>query len=101
MTDRKIAAMHKYFGVSELSATCRQCGHLMRVQAGNRHVYKCEMYGDSASEATDWRLGYTACGWFGKDVPPFYTPLIEVLKHQPRVRENTIEGQIGFADLFE
>lgn len=96
MTDKKIAAMHKYFGMSELTATCRQCNHLIRVSSGKHNYYKCEMYGDSACESTDWRLGYNACGWFGKDRPNFYTPLIEVLKHQPRKKRNgdVIDGQV-------
>lgn len=101
MTDRKIEAMHKYYGVSDIPATCRECGHLIKVSAGKRNYYKCEMYGDSACEATDWRLGYTACKWFGRDRPVFYTPLIEVLKHQTRKKNDIADGQIGIRDVFE
>lgn len=52
---RKIAAMWDYFGMLD-GCYCENCCHLE-----NHGYWKCRIYGISASEATDWVKGWTAC----------------------------------------
>lgn len=50
-----------------------------------RLYYKCELYGLSHGESTDWRLSYVACGQFNADVDlDLRNPVIGILKHTPR-----------------
>lgn len=62
---RKIDAMHKMFGIA--ANTCEHCKHLITYDWRDRRYFKCEVYGESNSEATDWRKKYIACGLFNKD----------------------------------
>jgi len=58
------AVMRRQFGPGPAGVTCKTCAHLIRVPGG-RHVYlKCARYRISASEATDWRAKWPACGAF-------------------------------------
>ena len=63
----KIDKMHELFGKSEQDQ-CKDCMHLIR-----NGYNKCEIYGVTRSEATDWKQKQTACGLFNKafvsDVP--------------------------------
>ena len=54
MTIRKIDAMHKYYGIA--SGRCENCPHFI-TKVFDRKYHKCLVYGDSNSEATDWRCG--------------------------------------------
>lgn len=91
---KKIDLMHEMFGIA--SEKCATCDHLVRCEA-NRVYYKCECYGNTDSEATDWRKSYRSCGLYNK--PYNGTPIIEVKKHFPRKEgEEQIEGQLS---LFE
>lgn len=53
---RKITAMWDYFGMLE-GCSCGDCIHLVE----GTNSWKCEIYGQSASVATDWVKGWTAC----------------------------------------
>lgn len=80
---RKIDAMHSLFGVIS-SATCKICPHLEKQYYHGRYYYKCKAYGNSSSEATDWRLYYHACGLIFVNLKKDYVPVIERLKHGAR-----------------
>ena len=58
---RKIELMHARFGKSEHK--CRECCHFGEYMRSKKY-FKCAVYGLSASEATDWRANYQACGLF-------------------------------------
>lgn len=92
MTERKILAMHKHFGTCGV-LRCKDCDHLKHDVR-----YKCELYGISRSEATDWRLSFQACGMY--NVPQnmeTWTPLLTQINNQYRkFPDPPIEGQIGF-----
>jgi len=62
---KKIAYMHQAFGFTA-GEKCRNCAHLRRYNANSVPVSKCAKYGDSRSEATDWRQKWDACGLFKK-----------------------------------
>lgn len=93
-TERKIHAMHRRFGTCA-GLFCRDCDHLISGDYHNRKYHKCELYGLSHSEATDWRLSYTACGMYNMEVNlDVATPLFEEIKYQRKSPEPPLEGQV-------
>ena len=93
MTIRKIDLMHREFGVCP-GKKCKYCDNLI-VQQANRRYYKCEVYGITDSEASDWRLSYDACGMYNKVYNG--NPVIRMVKGYPAPPE-PLEGQ---ESLFE
>ena len=90
MTLRKIDAMHYYYGHG--CGKCGNCPHF-RAKVFDRTYHKCLVYGDSNSEATDWRKGYPACGLIDKPFPEDETRI--VTRIIAKVREETpIPGQV-------
>lgn len=95
MNKTKIALMHELFGTTE-EQKCKDCSNLVRHRQ-SRVWYKCSVYGETASEASDWRLKYDACGYFNKEYD--WIPVIEYKKHMSRKQEEVqIDGQLS---LFE
>ena len=99
---RKSEAMYFLFGREE-GKKCKDCPHIVRHGWGNRNYIKCEMYGNSNSEATDWALSWTACGLINGDHWRMYQIaardgcVVNMLKHEPKGRKKEreeIEGQI-------
>ena len=91
MAVRKIDLMHREFGFSP-GHKCKYCDNLI-VQQANRRYYKCEVYGISDSEASDWRLSYDACGMYNKVWDG--NPLIRMVKPE-RTMEEVLDGQKTF-----
>lgn len=90
----KIDAMHSLFGAVG-GATCKICPHLERLRYHDRSYYKCKAYGNTASEATDWRLWYPACTLIFFELAKDHVPVIERLKHGARgCDEKPIPGQM-------
>ena len=59
-------AMRRHFGATD--ARCKDCKHLISVRWHDNQYYKCELYGLSHSEATDWRVSEKACGLYDKPI---------------------------------
>jgi hypothetical protein len=59
---KRVLFMAQTHGRGPQDATCRGCVHLVRV--GHRGWMKCEIYGITGSEASDWRAKWPACGLF-------------------------------------
>lgn len=96
MTGRKITAMHNHYGVVN-EKNCGQCPWLYRSCGYGKSWYKCAAYGNSNSEATDWRKKWTACGLIDGDINGL-APMLEILKHESRKEpEKPLKGQI---DMF-
>lgn len=70
----KIERMYDLFGKTEQLKKCESCDHLVAERA-NRTYYKCEIYGLSDSEATDFRKSWAACGQYNRpwngDIPVY------------------------------
>lgn len=90
---KKIERMYALFGMRE-DGRCRDCQHYVRYRYHNKPYRKCEVYGVTNSEASDWTGKYTACGLY-PDKP--YKGDIEVIKVSvDRKRpEKQIEGQLS------
>ena len=100
MRKRKIEAMHEAYGTSP--NLCKDCTHFVTyITRSGRNIFKCEAYGESCAESTDWRKSFMACGLFGKPLPEQFSPMIERLKHAARKElEGPVEGQIEMEDLL-
>ena len=89
---KKIDLMHKLFGEVP-DRKCKDCQHLVPHTA-NRKYYKCEFYGETSSEASDWRLKYTACGLIDKNEVDM-NPVISIWRLYNRPENQQIEGQVS------
>jgi hypothetical protein len=88
--------MHKLFGKSE--HICKDCEHFKKINTSGlmarRFVQKCECYGITHSESSDWAQKWQACGLFNQ--PYNGKPVIEVRIYQTSV---TLTGHISLDDV--
>lgn len=95
MAVRKIDLMHRQFGKRE-GHTCGMCGHLLHGRYHDKVYRKCEVYGMTHSEASDWAKKWTACGMFNRA----YTgrSIIELVRPEKKTgdiaADYPIEGQM-------
>ena len=88
---RKIELMHHYFGRGE--EQCRDCSHLQSGRYHDRMLRKCDVYGMTHSEASDWNLSFPACGQ--KNKPYNGGMIIRFVTSKVRAdRATEIEGQL-------
>lgn len=95
MDIRKIALMHRIFGVSD-GHTCRECSNFVKGKYHDRTLCKCRVYGLTNSEASDWAGRWLACGAFNLGISrvPVIREVIPERKKQEA--DNTpIEGQVS------
>ena len=94
-----IEFMHQLFGSGNPSDKCGTCDHLVSYKQ-SRTWYKCEVYGDTRSEATDWRLKYPSCALY--NMPYNGTTGIEIEKHMRKPKEEVqCDGQMSLFDKVE
>lgn len=94
MALRKIALMHKLFGI-EYGHTCLECRNLVEVRYHNRILTKCNFYGLAHSEASDWAGRWQACGMFNRpwDKQPVIREVVPERK-QKEADNTPLDGQI-------
>lgn len=93
---RKIDAMHAEYGYG--SGFCRDCCNFSTGKYRGMTPRKCEAYGITHSEATDWAGKYLACGLYNKPWAEMrgQRTMIEMHEHAPRAgQEPPLEGQVG------
>ena len=101
----KTGTMRSMFGPGPDGEICKSCEHLV-YHVRDRIYYKCEAYGVSCSESTDWGRTWPTCGLFTIDpdvpLPPGFIPVVESRKHAPRPqeREPELPGQINMEELI-
>lgn len=96
MALRKIALMHRIFGLSD-GHVCRECSNLVKGRYHNRVLTKCRVYGLTHSEASDWAGRWQACGAFNRTLnrqPVIWEGVPE--RKQKESDNAPLEGQIGF-----
>ena len=99
MTERKIAAMHKRFGTCGVHQ-CRGCDHLISGEYHDRHYHKCELYGMSHSEATDWRLSFQACGMYNMPADlDLWVPVLKLILTEPKPSAPPLDGQMRIEEV--
>ena len=94
-SEQKISRMYRRFGESQSGKKCKDCSNLIRVERGNHRVSKCLVYGDTFSEASDWKQSHMACGMINHEYDG--RPIIEICEPRRKADEQ-IEGQMV---LFE
>lgn len=91
---RKIELMHQLFGVGE--GRCCECSHFVEGQYMSKNLKKCEIYGLTHSEATDWAKRWTACGLKNKETP--HQDIIRTVRAENKkdavAEQYTLDGQI-------
>lgn len=85
---KKIDLMHAMFGKAE--GECAECRHFEK-HWRNVKYFKCRVYGVSASEATDWRKKYPACGL--KNIPTSYRDVYKSARSDKKAE--VAEGQMS------
>ena len=90
---KKIERMHEIFG-REWGKKCKDCRHL---SGGVNQYKKCEVYGNSASEATDWAQSYEACGLWNKDYEGD-VPIITLYGGR-QSKDLQVPGQMSFLEV--
>lgn len=98
MSKLKIDLMHELFGKGYDGDTCKTCWHLKHHYNHNKSYYKCQCYGETPSEASDWRLKYPSCGLYNKPYILGRT-VMEFKKHEGTKREEAqVKGQMELFD---
>ena len=90
-SEQKISRMYRRFGESQSGKKCKDCSNLIRVERGNHRVSKCLVYGDTYSEASDWKQSHKACGMINQSYDG--RPIIEICGPRHKADEQ-IEGQM-------
>ena len=62
---RKIGLMHKLYGIGD--GICGTCSHFVEGRYHDKILRKCEIYGLTHSEASDWARRWQACGLKNKE----------------------------------
>ena len=91
----KIELMYELFGRSDSETVCAECKHFRRMNHHDKTYRKCEVYGITTSESSDWRSGYVACGLFNKDFDG--DKPVMGLAHN---LDDQIPGQMSIEDIF-
>ena len=97
MSKRKIELMHEMFGKNE-KYCCAECDHFRKINYHDKTYRKCEVYGLTRSEATDWKASNVACGlapdktYMGRNVVEMVTPHKDV--------DDPIIGQMSITDYL-
>ncbi len=94
---RKIDLMHNLYS-KDPAHTCGDCCNYWSARAGeycNRPLRKCERYGLTHSEASDWAKSWTACGMFNVPVPGKYRPVIETVRGEKKKDSTPFDGQLS------
>ena len=86
-SEQKAKRMYKQFGMITDGRRCKDCDNLIKVGA----YYKCLIYGNTHSEASDWKISNTACGMIDKDY--IGRPIIELRERESQ--DEQIEGQMS------
>lgn len=94
---KKIDKMHSMFG-TESGRICKDCDHLVVYRHHNRMVRKCEIYGDTRSEASDWAQSWDACGLIDREWHGI--PIIKTSRWKDKKTDEQIPGQISIFDLM-
>lgn len=87
---KKIEEMHRRFG-RRGHGTCQDCPHYRKYRYRDKPYRKCEVYGVTNSEATDWTGKWNACNLFDQE----YTgpEIVSLWRERPK-EEKPIEGQM-------
>lgn len=90
---RKISAMYKWSGGTDYAHTCHECKNCVKMVKASKNIYKCLVYGNTNSEASDWKASYIACKHFNGPVPE--RSVLKGIHFKKEEKEKEIEGQLS------
>ena len=89
---KKHELMYSLFGKSE--DKCKDCKHYTSYRYHDKRYRKCEVYGLTCSEATDWKANSDACGLFNKDTQ--HENIVRLATGGKKKKDIQIDGQLSF-----
>lgn len=92
---KKLELMHSIFGKME-GKKCKDCCNFISDRYHDTILHKCQAYGMTHSEASDWRCKWDACGIYNQPYDG-HTVMGRGTREATAVVEQPMEGQI---DLF-
>lgn len=97
---RKISAMYQWSGGTDYCHTCYECRNCIKIKKGSRTVYKCLIYGNTDSTASDWKASEIACKAFNREPPEI--PIIKTGIIREKISEpKEIEGQMSIEEYLK
>lgn len=95
---RKIELMYSFFEIDNEKRQCKECSHFKSYMYRDKYYRKCDIYGDTRSEASDWSGKYISCGMFNKEYKG--EAIINFVERScgKKLPEEPIEGQISFEE---
>ena len=72
----QLQRMYQVFGAKQ-GHICKDCCNFVRGRYHDKFLQKCQRYGLSHSEASDWAQKWTACGMHNISLPDIERPLKE------------------------
>ncbi len=88
---KKIGLMREKFGACD-GHRCKECSNFVTGKYNDMTLRKCQVYGLTHSEASDWAGKWPACGMFGKEY--IGRPIIELRRGIKKPPPEPLEGQI-------
>lgn len=88
--------MHILFGTAD--GKCGDCKHFVQGRYRDLNLKKCEIYGLTHSEASDWAKRWQACGCYNKDVPN--RNVIRLVRSSAEKESIQVDGQQGFWEVL-
>ncbi len=97
--ERKHEVMYSLFG-RDNKHKCKECSNFIFIRPTDRRHSKCQVYGVTHSEATDWNGRKPACGMFNQNYDDVsQITVIDRLRHMPRITvQPQCEKQISLFD---
>ncbi|MDR1703478.1 MAG: hypothetical protein LBS19_02165 [Clostridiales bacterium] len=92
---RKIDLMHKLYGIS--AQICGDCCNYVSELYHDKKLRKCERYGLTHSEASDWKKSAAACGMFNVPMKDNEAPVIRTVRGE-RIKDGPMEGQMTLCE---
>lgn len=93
---KKIALMHQQFGRCGVHS-CKECTNFVKGRYHDRTLRKCQVYGLTHSEASDWAGKWPACGMFNREYSG--RPIIELRRGISKPPAEPLENQIALLGM--
>lgn len=97
----QLETMHRLYG-KDHAHKCGQCSNFVRGRYHDRMLQKCERFGLSHSETSDWAQRWPACGMFNVPMPDDDKPVKDWAKRAQHriVADEPADGQIRMEDML-
>ena len=98
LAKRKHELMYQIFGRAD--GLCKDCKYFQSYKYHDYRYRKCEIYGITSSEASDWTGRKQACGLY-PDKETSQRDIIKLVRGGRKREEAQIDGQMSLEDLWQ